>query len=84
MLRTNFSASGRDLYNNADLNNLVILPFISSVTGRTPYGIIRTSMTLRFAGRQNPDAPNMLEADLVHSQEKRDAIAPNLPAAGSV
>lgn len=57
MLRTNLSASGRDLYANDVLNNLVILPYIAPGLGRIPYGVIRTSMTFRFAGRVNPDAP---------------------------
>jgi len=57
MLRTNFSASGRDLYDNGDLNNLVILPFIAQNLGRTPFGVFRMSMTIRFAGRINPDSP---------------------------
>lgn len=57
MLRTNFSASGRDLYSNGDLNNLVILPHISSGLGRTPFGVFKMSMTIRFAGRINPDSP---------------------------
>lgn len=70
MLRTNFSASGRDLYDNADLNNLVILPYVAKFLGRTPFGMIKTSMTFRFAGRQNPDAPNMLEAGLVARAER--------------
>jgi hypothetical protein len=60
MLRTNLSASGRELYNNADLNNLVILPYIARTDGRTPYGMIKTTMTFRFAGRVNPDAPTSL------------------------
>jgi hypothetical protein len=59
MLRTNFSASGRDLYDNADLNNLVILPFITQNLGKIPYGVIYISMNFRFAGRINPDAPQM-------------------------
>jgi hypothetical protein len=29
MLRTNYSAVGRDLYNDGDLNYLVILPYIA-------------------------------------------------------
>lgn len=58
MLRTNFSATSRDLYNNADLNNLVILPFIAPDLGRTPFGVFRMSMTIRFAGRINPDSPS--------------------------
>lgn len=58
MLRTNFSASGRDLYDNADLNSLVILPFITSNLGRTPFGVFTMSMTIRFAGRVNPDSPS--------------------------
>lgn len=70
MLRTNYSAASRDLYDNADLNNLVILPYIAAALARSPYGVIRTSMTFKFAGRQNPDAPNMLEADLVAKDER--------------
>jgi hypothetical protein len=57
MLRTNFSASGRDIYDNADLNNLVILPYLAPNLGRTPFGVFRMSMTIRFAGRINPDSP---------------------------
>jgi hypothetical protein len=57
MLRTNYSASGRDLYDNADLNSLVILPFITQNLGRTPFGVFTMSMTIRFAGRVNPDSP---------------------------
>lgn len=59
MLRTNFSVVGRNLYDNVDLNNLVILPFISQNLAKTPYGVIKTSMTFRFAGRINPDAPQL-------------------------
>jgi hypothetical protein len=57
MLLTNFSASGRNLYDNADLNNLVIVPNLGNGLSRTPYGIIHVSMTVRFAGRINPDSP---------------------------
>jgi hypothetical protein len=57
MLRTNLSATGRDLYDNSDLNLLVILPYIAGDLGRIPFGMIRVSMTIRFAGRVNPDAP---------------------------
>jgi hypothetical protein len=58
MLQTNASVTGRELYNNDDLNYLVILPYIAPDLGRTPYGVIRTSMTIRLAGRINPDSPN--------------------------
>lgn len=59
MLLTNFSASGRDLFNNAELNNLVILPSLGTTSGRVPYGIFTFSMTLKLVGRVNPDAPTL-------------------------
>jgi hypothetical protein len=57
MLRTNFSASGRDVYDNAELNQLVILPSLGNTSGRIPYGIITVSMTIKLVGRINPNAP---------------------------
>lgn len=57
MLRTNLSAAGRDLYTDADLNTLVILPNLANNLARMPYGVIHVSTTIRFAGRVNPDSP---------------------------
>merc|ERR1712032_693447 len=53
MLRTNLSAAGRDLYTDADLNTLVILPNLANNLARMPYGVIHVSTTIRFAGRVN-------------------------------
>lgn len=58
MLRTNFDVATRDLYANDDLNYLVILPNLSSNLSRTPYGTFKYSMTVRLAGRVNPDVIN--------------------------
>jgi len=57
MLRTNYSVVSRGLYEAADLNYLVILPNLASNLTRIPYGTFKYSMTIRLAGRVNPDAP---------------------------
>jgi hypothetical protein len=57
MLRTNYSVTGRSLYNNQDLNYLVILPNLAPALGRIPFGVFKYTMTFRLAGRINPDAP---------------------------
>lgn len=57
MLRTNYNVVSRSLYEAADLNYLVILPNLANALTRVPYGTFKYSMTIRLAGRVNPDAP---------------------------
>jgi hypothetical protein len=59
MLRTNLNVSNRSLYDNADLNYLVICPNVSNGFAKIPYGTFKYSMTIRLAGRVNPDSPQM-------------------------
>jgi hypothetical protein len=59
MLRTNYSVVSRSLYANDDLNYLVILPNVASALEKIPYGTFKYSMTIRLAGRVNPDAPQL-------------------------
>jgi len=79
MLKTNYNVAGRQLYEDDDLNYLVILPNLAQGLGRTPFGTFKYSMTIRLAGRINPDVPtkslNMVVDDVRDNGERPDSRA---------